>query len=55
MPSESDTAATTRLVVTLPKDHLFSSVGARVKDGWKAVKSTETLPRADQGRRRTER
>ncbi|WP_020392612.1 YcnI family protein [Kribbella catacumbae] len=44
VPSESDTASTTKLVVTLPKDHPFAHVGAQVKDGWKVVKTTEKLP-----------
>jgi uncharacterized protein YcnI len=43
VPSESDTASTTKLVVTLPKDKPFTSVGAQVKDGWKVVKTTEKL------------
>lgn len=43
VPSESDTASTTKLVVTLPKDHPFASVGAQVKDGWKVVKTKEKL------------
>jgi uncharacterized protein YcnI len=44
VPTESDTASTTKLVVSLPKDRPFASVGAQVKDGWKVVKTTETLP-----------
>jgi periplasmic copper chaperone A len=44
VPSESDTAGTTKLVVSLPKDRPFSSVSAQVKDGWKVVKTTEKLP-----------
>jgi uncharacterized protein YcnI len=44
VPSESETASTTKLVVTLPKDHPFAHVGAQVKDGWKVVKTTEKLP-----------
>ena len=44
VPSESDTASTTKLVVSLPKDRPFSSVGAQVKDGWNVVKTTEKLP-----------
>lgn len=44
VPSESDTASTTKLVVTLPKDRPFAHVGAQVKDGWKVVKTTEKLP-----------
>ena len=43
VPSESDTASTTKLVVTLPKDHPFVSVGAQVKGGWKVVKTKEKL------------
>ncbi|GAA1617844.1 hypothetical protein GCM10009789_84770 [Kribbella sancticallisti] len=44
VPTESDTAGTTKLVVSLPKDHPFAHVGAQVKDGWKVVKTTEKLP-----------
>jgi len=44
VPSESDTAGTTKLVVTLPKDRPFTSVSAQVKDGWMVVKTTEKLP-----------
>jgi uncharacterized protein YcnI len=43
VPSESDTAGTTKLVVSLPKDHPFASVGAQVKDGWKVQKTKEKL------------
>ncbi|ADB34756.1 nuclear export factor GLE1 [Kribbella flavida DSM 17836] len=43
VPTESDTASTTKLVVSLPKDYPFASVGAQVKDGWKVVKATEKL------------
>jgi len=43
VPTESDTAATTKLVVSLPKDRPFASVRAQVKDGWTAVKTTEKL------------
>ncbi|NEA37494.1 YcnI family protein [Streptomyces sp. SID13031] len=46
VPSESETASTTKLVVSLPKDHPFAHVGAQVKDGWKVVKTTEKLPQA---------
>jgi periplasmic copper chaperone A len=45
VPTESDTATTTKLVVSLPKDHPFAHVGAQVKDGWKVVKTTEKLPK----------
>ncbi|WP_433008914.1 YcnI family copper-binding membrane protein [Kribbella sp. CA-294648] len=44
VPTESDSASTTKLVVSLPKDHPFAHVGAQVKDGWKVVKTTEKLP-----------
>jgi uncharacterized protein YcnI len=43
VPSESDTASTTRLVVALPKDHPFANVGTQVKDGWKVEKTKEKL------------
>lgn len=44
VPTESDNTSTTKLVVTLPKDRPFASVGAQVKDGWKVEKKTEKLP-----------
>ncbi len=44
VPTESDTTSTTKLVVSLPKDHPFAHVGALVKDGWKVEKKTEKLP-----------
>jgi len=43
VPSESEKASTTKLVVTLPKDHPFASVGAQVKAGWKVEKTKEKL------------
>ena len=43
VPTESDTTATIKLVVSLPKDQPFAHVGAQVKDGWKVEKTTETL------------
>ncbi|MFG1818336.1 YcnI family protein [Kribbella sp. NPDC049174] len=43
VPTESDTTSTTKLVVSLPKDHPFAHVGALVKDGWKVEKKTEKL------------
>ena len=43
MPTESDNTSTTKLVVSLPKDHPFAHVGAQVKDGWKVEKKTEKL------------
>jgi uncharacterized protein YcnI len=44
VPTESDNTSTTKLVVSLPKDHPFAHVGALVKDGWKVEKKTEKLP-----------
>jgi len=44
VPAESDNTSTTKLVVSLPKDHPFAHVGAQVKDGWKVEKKTERLP-----------
>lgn len=43
VPTESDDTSTTKLVVSLPKDHPFAHVGAQVKDGWKVEKTTEKL------------
>jgi periplasmic copper chaperone A len=44
VPTESDDTSTTKLVVTLPKEHPFAHVGALVKDGWKVEKKIEKLP-----------
>ena len=44
VPTESDNTSTTKLVVSLPKDHPFAHVGAQVKDGWKVEKKEEKLP-----------
>ncbi|MGZ0151318.1 YcnI family copper-binding membrane protein [Kribbella sp. WER1] len=44
VPTESDNTSTTKLVVTLPKDHPFASVGAQVMPGWKVQKTEEKLP-----------
>jgi uncharacterized protein YcnI len=44
VPTESDNTSTTKLVVSLPKDHPFASVGAQPKDGWKVEKKEEKLP-----------
>ena len=44
VPTESDNTSTTKIVVTLPKDHPFAHVGAQVKDGWKVEKKEEKLP-----------
>ncbi len=43
MPTESDTASTTKLVVTLPEDAPFAFVTAQVKPGWKVVLKKEKL------------
>lgn len=48
VPTESDNTSTTKLVVSLPKDHPFAHVGAQVKDGWKVEKKEEKLPAAVQ-------
>lgn len=37
VPTESETASTTKLVVTLPADTLFAFVTAESKPGWKAT------------------
>lgn len=44
VPTESDNTSTTKLVVSLPTDHPFASVGAQPKDGWKVEKKEEKLP-----------
>ena len=44
VPTESDNTSTTKVVVTLPKDHPFAHVGAQVKDGWKVEKKEGKLP-----------
>ncbi|TDW87498.1 uncharacterized protein YcnI [Kribbella pratensis] len=46
VPTESDNTSTTKLLVSLPKDHPFAHVGAQVKDGWKVEKKEEKLPAA---------
>jgi periplasmic copper chaperone A len=43
VPTESDTASTTKLTVTLPKEHPFVFVGTQVKSGWKVTKTEQTL------------
>jgi uncharacterized protein YcnI len=43
VPNESDTAATTKLVVTLPAETPFAFVSAESKPGWKATVTTEKL------------
>ena len=37
VPTESETASTTKLVVTLPKDTPFAFVSAQTKPGWKVT------------------
>ncbi|HWD77230.1 MAG TPA: YcnI family protein [Kribbella sp.] len=44
VPTESDNTSTTKVVVSLPKDHPFAHVGAQVKDGWKVEKKEAKLP-----------
>lgn len=44
VPTESGTARTTAVAVTLPKDHPFAGVGAQAKPGWTVVKRKEKLP-----------
>jgi periplasmic copper chaperone A len=44
VPTESDNTSTTKLVVSLPTDHPFASVGTQPKDGWKVEKKEEKLP-----------
>jgi uncharacterized protein YcnI len=43
VPTESDNTSTTKVVVSLPKDHPFAEVAAQVKDGWKVEKKEEKL------------
>jgi uncharacterized protein YcnI len=43
VPNESDTAATTKLSVTLPSDAPFAFVSAEAKPGWKVSTTTEKL------------
>ncbi|EFQ83974.1 nuclear export factor GLE1 [Aeromicrobium marinum DSM 15272] len=43
VPNESDTAATTKLVVTLPADAPFAFVTAGAKPGWTVETEVETL------------
>ena len=44
VPTESDTAKTVKLTVTLPKDRPFSRVSAQVKPGWTSQATETTLP-----------
>lgn len=43
VPTESDTASTTKLVVTLPKETPFAFVTAQAKPGWKVTVQKEKL------------
>ncbi len=43
VPTESDTASTTKLVVTLPKETPFAFVTAQAKPGWKVTLQKEKL------------
>ena len=45
VPNESDTAATTKLVVTLPSDTPFAFLTAGTKPGWKVDVAKKTLPK----------
>jgi uncharacterized protein YcnI len=45
VPNESDTAATTKLVVTLPADTPFAFLTVESKPGWKATVTKEPLPK----------
>lgn len=44
MPNESDTASTTKLVVTLPQDRPLATVSVRPVPGWTAKVTTAKLP-----------
>jgi uncharacterized protein YcnI len=43
VPTESDTASTTQLVVQMPKDHPLGSVRPQTKPGWTATVTTRTI------------
>lgn len=45
VPNESDTASTTKLVVTLPQDRPLASVSVKPVDGWTAKVTTAKLPK----------
>lgn len=45
VPTESETASTTMLVVTLPKDTPFAFVSAQSKPGWKVIVKEDKLDR----------
>lgn len=44
VPNESETAKTSKLTVTLPKDTPFTSVSVKPMDGWKAEIKEAALP-----------
>ena len=44
VPSESETAGTTKLTITLPPDHPFLKVTARAMPGWKVTVDDDPLP-----------
>ena len=44
VPTESDTARTVKLTVTLPADHPFARVSAKVKPGWTSKAVETALP-----------
>jgi uncharacterized protein YcnI len=43
VPTESETASTTRLIVTLPKDTPFALISAQSKPGWKVTVKEDKL------------
>jgi uncharacterized protein len=43
VPTESDTASTTQLVVRMPQDHPLGSVRPQSKPGWTATTTTRTI------------
>lgn len=45
VPNESETAKTSKLTVTLPKDTPFTSVSVKPMDGWKAEIKEAALPK----------
>lgn len=45
VPSESETAKTSKITVTLPTDTPFTSVSVKPMDGWKAEIKEATLPK----------
>jgi uncharacterized protein YcnI len=44
VPTESETASTTKLVLTLPSEHPFAEVAARSMPGWKVAVVNDELP-----------